>query len=189
MFVFLPLPLPVPSPFSPSLSASFSRLVNKQMAHSLPVPKPGQSEAQNEAQGDDFSTNTTANAAYPRGPFESAMRLWLCELPQSDSLGKDLADGFHWPCDGTHAAGPPGSEAVGHAENLKDAAFTKVGCFYEEVTATAEDQNPVSAFFVDVSVGGVTLGGFWPTDVDVGGVDVQLFQHVGPRSIVSGHGH
>lgn len=54
----------------------------------------------------------------------------------------DAVDGFHWPCDTQIAAGPAGSEAVGHAENLADRGVRKVGCVYVATAVTAEDKNP-----------------------------------------------
>lgn len=70
------------------------------------------------------------------------MRMWQCELPQPDSAAENDPNGFHWPCDSQTPAGAEGSEAVGHADTLKNTGLKKVGCVYVGVATTAQDQIP-----------------------------------------------
>ncbi|KAL9104359.1 MAG: hypothetical protein Q9163_000706 [Psora crenata] len=51
-------------------------------------------------------------------PFEQAAKMWLCEIPQGD-IG---------------CGGPPDNGETGHADIIKDTAYTKVGCYYMDAT-------------------------------------------------------
>ena len=56
-------------------------------------------------------------------PFEQAVMLWLCEIPQGDIDCNEF---------------PNLSNTIGHAEIVKNTGYSKVGCYYMDAVRPAE---------------------------------------------------
>lgn len=61
-----------------------------------------------------------------RSPFESAFRMWICEIPAGE---------IEWPCDSDQPASGP--DATGHAQII-EADVDLIGCYYMDAAGPVQ---------------------------------------------------